>query len=140
VVPKLKNLRLSGILVTLEVCTQRAITEKLSQVHLVEDVARRAQRELHLRLLRPLMSERRWRVSISDLTTRSSGIRTVGAPMALTNSGSLPIRILILGDRGLKLVSVEGRRTSPKYEYTLPTLRTDHHIELVVHRTALRSF
>jgi hypothetical protein len=47
-VPKLKNLRLSGILATLEVRTQQAITEKLSYVdfleRLVEDeVERRTQ-------------------------------------------------------------------------------------------------
>ena len=47
--PKLKNLRLSGILATLEVRTQQAITEKLSYVdfleRLVEDeVERRAQK------------------------------------------------------------------------------------------------
>jgi DNA replication protein DnaC len=56
-VPKLKNLRLSGILATLEVRTQQAIAEKLSYVdfleRLVEDeVERRAQKQLALRLRR----------------------------------------------------------------------------------------
>ena len=56
-VPKLKNLRLSGILATLEVRTQQAIAEKLSYVdfleRLVEDeVERRAQKQLELRLRR----------------------------------------------------------------------------------------
>ena len=56
-VPKLKNLRLSGILATLEVRTQQAVAEKLSYVdfleRLVEDeVERRAQKQLELRLRR----------------------------------------------------------------------------------------
>jgi DNA replication protein DnaC len=56
-VPKLKNLRLSGILATLDVRTQQAITEKLSYVdfleRLVEDeVERRGQKQLQLRLRR----------------------------------------------------------------------------------------
>ena len=56
-VPKLKHLRLSGILATLEVRTQQAITEKLSYVdfleRLVEDeVERRGQKQLQLRLRR----------------------------------------------------------------------------------------
>jgi DNA replication protein DnaC len=56
-VPKLKNLRLSGILATLEVRTQQAITEKLAYVdfleRLVEDeVERRSQKQLQLRLRR----------------------------------------------------------------------------------------
>ena len=60
-VPKLKNLRLSGILATLEVRTQQAITEKLSYVdfleRLVEDeVERRSQKQLQLRLRRATVS------------------------------------------------------------------------------------
>jgi DNA replication protein DnaC len=56
-VPKLKNLRLSGSLATLDVRTQQAITEKLSYVdfleRLVEDeVERRGQTQLQLRLRR----------------------------------------------------------------------------------------
>ena len=56
-VPKLKSLRLSGILATLEVRTQQAIGEKLSYVdfleRLVEDeVERRTQKQLQLRLRR----------------------------------------------------------------------------------------
>src|SRR6266568_2717984 len=56
-VPKLKNLRLSGILATHEVRTQQAIEEKLSYVEflqrLLEDkVERRAQKQLDLRLRR----------------------------------------------------------------------------------------
>src|SRR2546422_2077552 len=56
-VPKLKNLRLSGILATLEVRTQQAIEEKLSSVEflqrlLEDEVERRAQKQLALRLRR----------------------------------------------------------------------------------------
>src|SRR5207245_5383031 len=56
-VPKLKNLRLSGILATLEVRTQQAIEEKLSYVEflqrlLEDEVERRAQKQLDLRLRR----------------------------------------------------------------------------------------
>ena len=55
--PKLKSLRLSGILETLDVRTQQAITEQLSYVEflqrLVEDeVERRMQKQLALRLRR----------------------------------------------------------------------------------------
>jgi DNA replication protein DnaC len=55
--PKLKNLRLSGILATLEVRTQQAIEEKLSYVEflqrlLEDEVERRAQKQLTLRLRR----------------------------------------------------------------------------------------
>lgn len=55
--PKLKSLRLSGILETLDVRTQQAITEQLSYVEflqrLVEDeVERRTQKQLALRLRR----------------------------------------------------------------------------------------
>ena len=56
-VPKLKNLRLSGVLATLEVRTQQAIEEKLSYVEflqrlLEDEVERRAQKQLALRLRR----------------------------------------------------------------------------------------
>jgi len=56
-IPKLKSLRLSGILETLDVRTQQAVTEQLSYVdflqRLVEDeVERRAQKQLQLRLRR----------------------------------------------------------------------------------------
>jgi DNA replication protein DnaC len=55
--PKLKSLRLSGILETLDVRTQQAITEQLSYVEflqrLIEDeVERRTQKQLALRLRR----------------------------------------------------------------------------------------
>ena len=55
--PKLKSLRLSGILETLEVRTQQAVTEQLSYgdflQRLVEDeVERRGQKQLDLRLRR----------------------------------------------------------------------------------------
>lgn len=56
-VPKLKNLRLSGILETLEVRNRQAIEEKLSHVEflqrlLEDEVERRAQKQLQLRLRR----------------------------------------------------------------------------------------
>ena len=56
-VPKLKNLRLSGILETLEVRNRQAIEEKLSYVEflqrlLEDEVERRAQKQLALRLRR----------------------------------------------------------------------------------------
>ena len=55
--PKLMSLRLSGILETLDVRTQQAITEQLSYVEflqrLIEDeVDRRTQKQLALRLRR----------------------------------------------------------------------------------------
>ena len=60
--PKLKSLRLSGILETLEVRTQQAITEQLSYgdflQRLVEDeVERRGQKQLHLRLRRATLDQ-----------------------------------------------------------------------------------
>ena len=56
-VPKLKNLRLSGILETLNVRNRQAIEEKLSHVEflqrlLEDEVERRAQKQLQLRLRR----------------------------------------------------------------------------------------
>lgn len=56
-VPKLKNLRLSGILETLEVRNRQAIEEKLSHIEflqrlLEDEVERRAQKQLALRLRR----------------------------------------------------------------------------------------
>lgn len=56
-VPKLKNLRLSGILETLDVRNRQAIEEKLSHVEflqrlLEDEVERRAQKQLALRLRR----------------------------------------------------------------------------------------
>jgi DNA replication protein DnaC len=56
-VPKLKNLRLSGILETLDVRNRQAIEEKLSYVEflqrlLEDEVERRAQKQLQLRLRR----------------------------------------------------------------------------------------
>jgi DNA replication protein DnaC len=56
-VPKLKNLRLSGILETLDVRNRQAIEEKLSHVEflqrlLEDEVERRAQKQLSLRLRR----------------------------------------------------------------------------------------
>ena len=56
-VPKLKNLRLSGILATLDVRTQQAITERLSYVEFLErliedEVERRTQKQLQRRLRR----------------------------------------------------------------------------------------
>jgi DNA replication protein DnaC len=60
--PKLKNLRLSGILETLEVRTQQAITEQLSygdflQRLLEDEVERRAQKQLTLRLRRSAVDQ-----------------------------------------------------------------------------------
>jgi DNA replication protein DnaC len=60
--PKLKSLRLSGILETLEVRTQQAITEQLSYgdflQRLVEDeVERRGQKQLDLRLRRATLDQ-----------------------------------------------------------------------------------
>lgn len=60
--PKLKSLRLSGILETLEVRTQQAITEQLSYgdflQRLIEDeVERRGQKQLHLRLRRATLDQ-----------------------------------------------------------------------------------
>ncbi|GEM_PF-6545546 len=56
-VPKLKNLRLSGILATLEVRTQQAITEKFPYVDFLErlvgdEIERRAEEQLQLPLRR----------------------------------------------------------------------------------------
>ena len=56
-VPKLKNLRLSGILETLDVRNRQAIEEKLSFVEflqrlLEDEVERRAQKQLAMRLRR----------------------------------------------------------------------------------------
>ncbi len=60
--PKLKSLRLSGILETLELRTQQAITEQLSYgdflQRLVEDeVERRGQKQLDLRLRRAALDQ-----------------------------------------------------------------------------------
>jgi DNA replication protein DnaC len=60
--PKLKSLRLSGILETLEVRTQQAVTEQLSYgdflQRLVEDeVERRGQKQLDLRLRRATLDQ-----------------------------------------------------------------------------------
>ena len=77
-VPKLKNLRLSGILATLEVRTQQAITEKLSYIdfleRLVEDeIERRAQKQLQLRLRRATVDLGKTLEGVTDdeLATRS---------------------------------------------------------------------
>jgi len=56
-IPKLKSLRLSGILETLEVRNQQAIDDKLSYVEFLErlledEVERRAQKQLQMRLRR----------------------------------------------------------------------------------------
>jgi DNA replication protein DnaC len=56
-IPKLKALRLSGILATLEVRTQQAIADKLAYVEFLErlledEVERRSQKQLALRLRR----------------------------------------------------------------------------------------
>jgi hypothetical protein len=84
--PKLKTLRLSGILATLDVRTQQAITEKLSYVEflkrLVEDeVERHAQKQLQLRpAARRSISGKRWRASLTprSIVSRSSTWRPAG--------------------------------------------------------------
>jgi len=60
-IPKLKALRLSGVLATLEVRNQQAIDDKLSYVEFLErlledEVERRAQKQLALRLRRAAFS------------------------------------------------------------------------------------
>ena len=92
-VPKLKNLRLSGILATLEVRMQQAITEKLSYVdfleRLVEDeIERRAQKQLQLRLRRATVDlGKTLEGSTSRLTPLSIGSRSlISRPAGLSSA------------------------------------------------------
>ena len=91
-VPKLKNLRLSGILATLEVRMQQAITEKLSYVdfleRLVEDeIERRAQKQLQLRLRRATVDLGKTLEGFDRLTPLSIGSRSlISRPAGLSSA------------------------------------------------------
>ena len=63
--PQLKRLRLSGVLESLELRNQQAIQDKLSYVEFLarliqDEVERRAQKQLQLRLRRAALASRAW--------------------------------------------------------------------------------
>src|SRR5437899_8229537 len=93
-VPKLKNLRLSGILATLEVRTQQAIEEKLSYVEflqrlLEDEVERRAQKQLDLRLRRASFDlEKTLEGSTSPSTSPSTASRSSTSPPLASSSAT----------------------------------------------------
>jgi len=86
-VPKLKNLRLSGVLATLEVRTQQAIEEKLSYVEFLQ------------RLLEDDLAHRRAREDLRRAVALVRLLRALCGLEDLLQAAEHPLQVVVVSDR-----------------------------------------
>jgi len=95
--PMLKQLRLSGVLDSIEARNRQAIEEKFSYMDFLaiiiqDEIARRSQKRLALAIRRPTSATRRlWRSSISPSTPGSTGRSLPIWPPAASSRRSSPL-------------------------------------------------